>query len=114
VKTEGKPAAPPQDEDDRPAPESIDLSDDRILELVRRARNGDEFSRLWAGTWEGSTYPSQSKADLALCNLLAFDALGRPEGCPQLGLPALGSFLWRHSSTSALLGPSRKGGEPVA
>ena len=37
---------------------------------------------------------------------LLFHAMGDPEGCPQLGLPALGSFLWRApSSTPDLDGP---------
>jgi hypothetical protein len=43
---------------------------------------------------------------------LLFHAMGDPEGCPQLGLPALGSFLWRAnpSSTPDLDGP-RPGSE---
>jgi hypothetical protein len=44
---------------------------------------------------------------------LLFDALSCAQGCPQLGLPALGSFLWRRSSVSALVGPAWKGAEPV-
>lgn len=41
-----------------------------LLERARSARNGDRFAQLWAGDWSG--YPSQSEADLALCQLLAF------------------------------------------
>lgn len=52
-------------------------------------------------------------ADLWHSLTLVFDALGRLQGCPQLGLSALGSFLWRRSSTGALLGPAHKGAEPV-
>jgi hypothetical protein len=52
-------------------------------------------------------------ADLWHSLSLVFDALGRPEGCPHLGLPALGSFFWRRSSTRALLGPAHKGAEAV-
>ena len=52
-------------------------------------------------------------ADLWHSLSLVFDALGRAEGCPQLGLPALGSFLWRHSSTSALLDRQERDPEPV-
>ena len=46
---------------------------------------------------------------------LLFHAMGDPEGCPQLGLPALGSFLWRAdpSSTPDLDGP-RPGSEGSA
>ena len=46
---------------------------------------------------------------------LLFHAMGDPEGCPQLGLPALGSFLWRTnpSSTPDLDGP-RPGSEGSA
>ncbi len=36
---------------------------------------------------------------------IVFHALGNPAGCPQLALSGLGSFLWRDSSTSDLLGP---------
>jgi primase-polymerase (primpol)-like protein len=35
------------------------------------AANGQKFSKLWAGEWQGS-YPSQSEADAALCSILAF------------------------------------------
>lgn len=52
-------------------------------------------------------------ADLWHSLALVFDALGC-DGCPQLGLPALGSFLWRRESTAALLGPAGRGAEPVA
>lgn len=44
-------------------------------------------------------------ADLWHTLSLVFDALGHDDGCPELGLPALGSFLWRRSSTSDLPGP---------
>ncbi len=44
---------------------------------------------------------------------LVFDALGRDEGCPELGLPGLGSFLWSREATPDLLGPEPKGAEPV-
>ena len=53
-------------------------------------------------------------ADLWHTLSLVFDSLSCPDGCAELGLPALGSFLWRRSSTSDLLGPAAKEAEPVA
>lgn len=52
-------------------------------------------------------------ADLWHSLSLVFDALGESEGCPQLGLIGLGSFLWRASSTADLLGPHQANGEAV-
>jgi len=46
------------------------LEDALILQQAAAARNGTKFTRLWNGDWTG--YPSQSEADLALCELLAF------------------------------------------
>ncbi len=48
------------------------LADVEILERARKAENGWKFDRLWAGDWKGLGYPSQSEADLALCQMLAF------------------------------------------
>lgn len=52
-----------------PAP-VIYQSDEELLRRATRASNGGKFARLWGGDF--SDYPSQSEADLALCNLLAF------------------------------------------
>lgn len=52
-------------------------------------------------------------ADLWHSLSLVFAALGKNEGCPQLGLSGLGSFLWRASSTADLLGPNQANGEAV-
>jgi hypothetical protein len=41
-----------------------------ILEKAMNARNGAKFRQLWSGDYSG--YKSQSEADFALCNLLAF------------------------------------------
>lgn len=49
---------------------SSGLSDEEVLDHAREAENGDKFQRLWNGDISG--YASQSEADLALCNLLAF------------------------------------------
>lgn len=51
-------------------------------------------------------------ADLWYSLSLVFDALSRNEGCPELGLSGLGSFLWRASSTADLLGPGQQVGKP--
>lgn len=53
-----------------PAP--VDLADEELLEKARRAKNGALFEQLWRGDWQGAGYPSQSEADQALCNILAF------------------------------------------
>jgi hypothetical protein len=46
-------------------------SDPELIEKAKRARNGDQFARLWAG--DISDYgDDESRADLALCGLLAF------------------------------------------
>ncbi len=48
------------------------LDDDAaLLERARRAANGWKLDRLLRGDWQGS-YPSQSEADAALCQMLAF------------------------------------------
>ncbi|MEX2309819.1 MAG: N-6 DNA methylase [Pirellulales bacterium] len=52
-------------------------------------------------------------ADLWHALSVVFDALGKNEGCPQLGVSGLGSFLWRASSTADLLGPHQANGEAV-
>lgn len=57
----------------QPAPRAasvVSCDDETLLARARRAKNGDTFTRLWAGDWSG--HPSQSEADLALCDSLAF------------------------------------------
>ena len=41
-----------------------------IIKKAMNAKNGETFGKLWSGDFSG--YPSQSEADQALCNLLAF------------------------------------------
>lgn len=64
-----------------------DISDRELLDKAMNARNGGQFKSLWEGNI--MNYPSQSEADQALCNLLAFwtgkdaarmDALFRQSG----------------------------------
>jgi putative DNA primase/helicase len=73
---------------DNPAPTGGALRDDDVLALLSRYRRGDDFEALWRGQWQGR-YQSQSEADLALANLLAW-ACG-PDGRPQA------ERLWRQS-----------------
>lgn len=47
------------------------LTDDDLLELAKNAENGESFTKLWDGDWQGD-YSSQSEADMALCCKLAF------------------------------------------
>lgn len=42
----------------------------QVLELARKAKNGSRFQALYAGNF--AEYNSQSEADMALCNMLAF------------------------------------------
>jgi hypothetical protein len=47
------------------------LSDRDVFEMAARAANADKFHLLARGEWEGE-YPSQSEADFALMNILAY------------------------------------------
>ena len=49
----------------------VDLDDQEVIDKARACKTGALFSMLYAGNWEG-VYPSQSEADMALCNQLAF------------------------------------------
>lgn len=53
----------------QPTPD-LNLSDSELISKAMNAENGDKFRALWNGDISG--YPSQSEADLALCNLLAY------------------------------------------
>ena len=46
------------------------LGDEEILSICEKASNSIKFNTLWRGNTIG--YPSQSEAELALCNILAF------------------------------------------
>lgn len=62
---------PQQEHDGRQTPQApLDLDDAELLRRASAAKNGDRFTRLWAGDRSG--YNSPSEADLALCNYLAF------------------------------------------
>jgi putative DNA primase/helicase len=49
----------------------VDLDDAEIIDKARSCKTGAAFQMLYSGEWE-SFFPSQSEADLALCNQLAF------------------------------------------
>ena len=49
----------------------IDISDEEIVDKARSCKTGAAFQLLYSGGWQG-IYNSQSEADLALCNQLAF------------------------------------------
>ena len=51
--------------------QAIDLTDQEIIDKARNCKTGGVFQLLYSGQWQGM-YSSQSEADLALCNHLAF------------------------------------------
>lgn len=51
--------------------EKIDMSDQDVIDKARSCKTGSLFQLLYSGAWEG-LYASQSEADLAFCNHLAF------------------------------------------
>ena len=50
---------------------AVDLDDAEIIDKARNCKSGALFNMLYSGQWEG-LFQSQSEADLALCNHLAF------------------------------------------
>jgi hypothetical protein len=54
---------------------AVGLDDHELLERARAAKNGATFDALYRGL---HSYGSQSEADLALCNMLAFWTAGDP------------------------------------
>jgi hypothetical protein len=73
---------------------ATNLSDEQLLAIARSASNGEKFKLLESGQWEGD-YPSQSEADLAYCNYLAFYTGGDAERMERLWRR---SGLWRDKS----------------
>lgn len=49
----------------------MDLDDQEVIDKARNCKSGYVFNMLYMGNWQG-VYSSQSEADLALCNQLAF------------------------------------------
>lgn len=54
------------------------LTDEEVLIKAQESQNGNLFSCLYYGQWEG-LYDSQSQADLSFCSLLAFWTCKNPE-----------------------------------
>jgi len=52
--------------------QSIELTTGELLEVMFSNSNGDRIESLYKGDWQRYHYKSQSEADLALCNALAF------------------------------------------
>lgn len=52
--------------------------DETIIERARTARNGDKFEKLYRGDWE-EFYSSQSEADFALVDIIAFYSPNRAQ-----------------------------------
>lgn len=51
--------------------QAVDMSDQEVIDKARGCKTGYLFNMLYTGNWQG-VYPSQSEADMALCNQLAF------------------------------------------
>lgn len=49
----------------------VSLDDQEVIDKARNCKSGYVFNMLYSGNWQGA-YASQSEADLALCNHLAF------------------------------------------
>lgn len=49
----------------------VEFDDEEVIDKARNCKSGYLFSMLYQGNWQG-LYSSQSEADLALCNHLAF------------------------------------------
>lgn len=49
----------------------VDLDDAEVIDKARNCKSGSLFAMLYNGDWQG-LFPSQSEADLAFCNQLAF------------------------------------------
>ena len=49
----------------------LNMSEQDIVDLAIKSKQGQAFSTLYNGFWKG-LYPSQSEADMAFCNMLAF------------------------------------------
>jgi putative DNA primase/helicase len=51
---------------------STEITDDEVIRKASNSKNGNLFTLLLQGNWEGLSYQSQSEADMAFSNMLAF------------------------------------------
>lgn len=49
----------------------IEMTDEELIEKAKTSEDGDAFTALLEGNWQGE-FPSQSEADMAFCRKLAF------------------------------------------
>lgn len=61
----------PEDKPTSTLQAGLTLDDEKLLGIAGNAKNSDLFLLLFAGDWT-TRYKSQSEADIALCNILAF------------------------------------------
>jgi len=61
----------PKPETEKQPTQPVNLADSELLNIARKASNGERFSQLWNGEFN-NVYPSQSEADQALTNFLSF------------------------------------------
>jgi putative DNA primase/helicase len=85
----------------------VDASDDDLVARAMRARNGTRFAHLWTG--DTSVYAGdRSRADLALCGILAFWCAGDAERVDRLfrqsGLYRAEKWDQRHFATGETYG----------
>lgn len=73
----------PKQVERRPVDRVACLGDQEILEAAFRSKKGVDIATLYRGDWSGR-YESQSQADLALCNYLAFYAGSDPSAVDRL------------------------------
>jgi len=64
-------------------------ADDEILETATNAANGKKFLDLWEGNWQDH-YASQSEADFALVDIIAFYSENRQQICRMFRESGLG------------------------
>ena len=62
---------------------AITMDDHQVLETIQKAANSQKFQDLWTGNWKDYG-KSQSSADMALLNMLAFYTSGNEEQMKRL------------------------------
>lgn len=65
------PSETPKAEKEYPTTQIVSMDDQTVVDRARNCKSGYLFTMLYQGEWQG-VYSSQSEADLALCNQLAF------------------------------------------